>query len=105
MARILYNENDNLIIVDGLQSTLTNAYKNAATVTVTLYDSEMDAVIGATDIACAYQLGSNGKYVGAIQDTFDVPVGTYTAVVSAAEDGVVGRWEGKVKVKVRKLPA
>lgn len=104
MARILYNENDNLIIVDGLQSTLTSDYKNAATVTVTLYDVDNDAVAGATDIECEYQTGSDGQYIGAIQETFNVAVGTYTAVVEAEEAGVVGRWEGKVKVKVRKLP-
>lgn len=105
MARILYNENDNLIIVDELQSGLTGDYRNDATVTVTLYDADLDPVAGATDISCVYQAASNGKYVGEIAETFNVPVGSYTAVVEAEEDGVVGKWQGTVKVKVRKLPA
>lgn len=59
-------------------------YVNNATMTMTLRDSNGDAVAGMENVTVAYVSGSNGRYEGTIPSTIDVMVGSeYTLEVTA----------------------
>jgi hypothetical protein len=104
MTKIIYNENDNLIVIEGLRDTSTpGGYLNAATVTATLNDSTGAPISGATNISCNYVSGSNGDYEGTIQSTVSlVNEPGYTLVVDSDEGGAVGHWELEAEVIVRR---
>jgi len=83
--------NDQIIEIDGLQDAVTQAYYSSATVTATLVDQSGDAVPGFSDIPMSYVGGSNGKYRGLIEQTFNAPLGTgYTLQVKASVPGGAG---------------
>jgi hypothetical protein len=99
---ILYQKNDQYIEIDGIASGLDGSYMNTATVTATLVDSDGAVVGGIEEMPLAYVAASDGQYRGQIQETFNPAVGTYTLIVEADQGGIVGHWEIKCKVKVRK---
>jgi len=87
---ILYNQNDNLIELIGLQDATTEAYENAATVTVTLKDPDGTTVTGVDGLSMAYVAASDGDYRGTIPYTSVLVSGKlYTAEVTA--DAGVGK--------------
>lgn len=104
MTKIIYNENDNLVVIEGLRDTSTpGGYLNAATVKATLYDPDGAPISGATDIDCNYVSASNGDYEGTIQSTASLTNEPgYTLVIDASEGGAVGHWELEAEVIVRR---
>jgi hypothetical protein len=99
---ILYQKNDQYIEIDGIASGLDGSFMNAATVTATLVDADGAVVGGLEELTLTYVAASDGKYRGQVQETFNPAVGTYTLIIEADEGGVVGHWEIKCKVKIRK---
>ena len=72
---ILYQLNDQTVEVDKVKDSLTGAYLNAASVTVTLYDSSGSPVTELTSITLGYVTDSNGKYQGNVDQTFNPALG------------------------------
>lgn len=104
MAGAIYLSNDNLLEIDGLKNTATDAYINNATVTATLVDEGGTAVVGETwPITLSYVSGSDGKYRGTLKDTLSLTAGLgYTAQITA--DGgadLKGYWEFPLRSAVR----
>lgn len=99
----LYIGNDNVITLSGLQDSIDDSYKNAASVTVTLVDSEGTEVAGETwPLSMAYVAASNGEYRATLADTLTLEAGEYIAQVSAdAGAGLKGYWEISVTVQTR----
>ncbi len=105
MAEAVYIANDNLLVVDQLKNALSGTYINNATVTCTIVDSAGSPVAGQTwPLAVVYQAGSNGQYVGVIEDTLTLSETTsYIAKVDAdGGSGLKGHWEIPLKAKVRR---
>ena len=101
----IYLANDNLLVVDGLKNESDGTYLNAASVTCTLVNGSGVPVSGQTwPLAMVYQAGSNGKYIGTLEDTLSLSEGqTYVAVIDAdAGSGLKGHWEIPLKAKVRR---
>ncbi len=104
MTKIVYDQNDNLIKVNGLEDdAAAGTYLNAATVTATLQDPDGSDVTGATNITLNYIAASNGNYEGTIESTVTLTVGPgYLLVIDADEGGVVGHWELEAEVIARR---
>lgn len=95
-AQILFFGNDNLIELRGLKNEVAGTYLNAATVTVTLKDSDGDNVAGASwPMTMSYVASSNGIYRATLPSTLSVVEdGRYTAVVAVnGGAGLVARWD------------
>jgi hypothetical protein len=88
MNRAIYIKNDNLLIVT-LAAARTGLAINGAAVLVTLYDEDGQPVAGqAWPQAVAYDVGSDGVYVGGFEDTLVLDEGsTYYALVSIDAGG------------------
>lgn len=111
---ILYQLNDQFVYPQGLADGLNpTSYFNDATGTATLWDTSQSprvAVAHATNIPLSYQMGSNGNYLGLIEQTFNPPVGSnyvLTVDLSRVDPGGDGtadaHWEFKAKVMVRNV--
>lgn len=101
----LYLGNDNVLTLDGLQNGITEAYLNAATVSVTLVDADDAEVTGETwPLTMSYVAASNGVYRATLTDTLSgISAGDIvTAQVSAnGGAGLQGYWEIPLTVAVR----
>jgi hypothetical protein len=75
---ILYVGSDTLLTVDGLKDQATGQYVNAASVSATVRDVDLQAVEGGTGLTLEYVANSNGKYQGVIPYTLTLtPGATY----------------------------
>ena len=73
MSFLIRIENDNLLIVDKVQNALTGDFVNTAVVTATLKDGAGVDVVGQVfPLVLSYETGSDGKYVGILEDTLAV---------------------------------
>lgn len=91
MSAVWFVASDNRIVVDKLRYADDGAYINDATITAVVLDST-GVDIGdpeGTEVAFAYQTGSNGKYVGIVPlDNFVfVANEEYTAVLTIEAGG------------------
>jgi len=105
MIEEIYILNDNLLVLDGLKNQQDGSYLNAATVTCTLVNGNGTNVAGQTwPLALVFQAGSNGKYVGTLEDTLSLSEGqVYTARIDAdGGAGLKGHWEIPLKAQVRR---
>lgn len=85
---ILYDNNDNILEVDGLKNDLTGVFLNTATVTVTLKDATGAEVAG--DIwpkAMEYLDASNGIYRTTLPYSLVMTAGSRYSAVIAADGG------------------
>jgi len=96
----LFIDNDNYIELVGLVDNDGN-YKNAATVTVTLKDSDGSNVAGAVNLSMNYLGGTNGDYSAQLEDTLPLIPGDYTAEVSAAAGSMKAKWLVACEAKYR----
>lgn len=106
MNRIVYIDNDNILRVTGLADSISAAYMNAATVTVTLYESD-----GVTEVTgqswpqtMAYEAGSNGNYRITLFDTLVLTHNRKYLAIVEADNGTneKGHWEILVRAQTRK---
>ena len=100
----IFQNNDTLIELAGLQNETTGAYLNTATVTVTLIDATGANVTGATwPMAMSYVAGSNGLYRATLG--FDLPLtenGLYKAnIIAIGGTGLRANWTANVICKKR----
>lgn len=84
-VHIIYKGSDNVIKVTGLYDPVAAAYKNAATVQVTLTDKAGTQVSGETwPLAMDYVSASNGNYTATLKDTLTLVANQrYTATITA----------------------
>jgi hypothetical protein len=96
MTDILYVDNDNLVVLDGLKNAATDAYINNATVNLTaIRNSAGTTVSGETfPKSMTYVSASNGKYQASVDKAMViVPGQNYTAVIDVGSSGIDGHWE------------
>ncbi len=95
LAYVMFEDNDMLVEVDGLQDSSDDSYLNAATVTATLKDENGAEVSGQSmPITLGYVAASNGKYQGVLDAAVDLDEGdTGTIEISAAEGTLEAFWE------------
>lgn len=102
-ALTLYNGNDSILTLDGLQNGLSSAYINDATVSVTIVDVEGTTVAGP--LTLDYVSSSDGDY--RVTVPYDASFSSdmrYTAQVTAnGGTGLVGYWEAPLFVVPREL--
>lgn len=105
MSLTLYLGNDNVLTLVGLQNDISAAYLNAATVTVTLVDSDGTEISGETwPLTMTYVATSDGNYRATLPDTLTglTAADALTAKVSAdGGAGLQGYWEVPVLAAVR----
>jgi hypothetical protein len=101
---ILYDSNDQIVEIDGLQDgTVTPAtYINNAVVTATLYDSSGATVSGLNNVTMNYVAASNGNYRGNVPNTFSPPIGGgYVLKLDGNVSGIKFHIEIAVEIKTR----
>ena len=91
-VHVIFADNDNVIEVTDLKNLVDGAFQNAATVTVTITDSDGNEVAGETwPLTLPYVSGSEGDYRANLADTISfVATNEYTADV-IADAGANGR--------------
>jgi hypothetical protein len=101
----LFISNDNVLTLVGLQNSDTAAYLNAATVTVTLVDSDGTDVAGVTwPLSMGYVAASDGKYKVILPDTITGLTAEDALTAKITADGGVGLqgyWEIPLTAKTR----
>lgn len=80
-----YIDTDNVLSITGLKRSVADTFENAASVTVTLTDSDGVQVTGETwPLAMAYEASSNGNYRATLVDSLNVTENAfYTATITA----------------------
>lgn len=104
MAEIIYKDNDNLVEVDELKNSATDAYINNATVTLTaIRDSAGNNVTGVSfPMSMTYVASSNGKYQATVDKALALTAGyNYTAIIDAVSSTLDGHWELPLVCRVR----
>ncbi len=99
---VLYQSNDQVVELFGLQDSLTGDYLNSATVTATLKRKGI-AIEGCDEISLNYILSSNGNYRGQVEETFNPPAKSgYVLHYDADQGGTVLHIEIPTVVKIRR---
>lgn len=104
MAEVIYKDNDNLVEVDELKNSATDAYINNATVTLTsIKDAAGVTVAGVSfPISMSYVSASNGKYQATVDKAIALVAGqAYTAIIDAVSGSLDGHWEIPLTCKIR----
>lgn len=104
MSLVLYIENDNVLELVGLQDSVTDAYVNSASVSVTLIDQAGTTVSGETwPLSLSYVAASNGTYRATLRDTLVLSSQRQVTAKIVADDGVDRKatWEIPLTVKRR----
>lgn len=104
MAEVIYKDNDNLVEVDELKNSATDAYINNATVTLTaIKDAAGVTVTGVSfPISMTYVAASNGKYQATVDKAIALVAGqNYTAIIDAVSGSLDGHWELPLTCRVR----
>ena len=96
----IYRGNDNLVEnPTPMTRSSTGAYVNDASVTMTLKDSNGDAVVGASALSLAYVSDSNGRYQGTLPSSLTLTAGaTYTLEITATSGSTTAFWTLSVNV-------
>lgn len=103
-AEVLYDGNDMVVEVRGLENDVAGAWINDATVTCTLKDAGGDEVAGqGWPTTLAYVAESDGVYRGTLSYLAAISPGSrYTLVIDVlAGSGLRGRWEVPCVCRVR----
>lgn len=92
---IMFEENDMLVEVDGLQDSSDDSYLNAATVTATIKDADGVEVSGISlPITLSYVSSSNGKYQGVFDKLLSLDPGDMGTIEITATEGTLDAfWE------------
>jgi hypothetical protein len=105
VSTIIYQANDNLIEVLGLQDYVTGSYGDgSASVHLTaIKDSLGNVVTGVTfPIVLAYVTSSNGDYRGVVDKNLALLAeSSYTAIIDATIGTLDAHWELPLVCKVR----
>ena len=97
---ILYVDNTNVVELRSLTDSQTNEAVTTATVTVTLYDADGNAVANATGVSLTHDAA--GTYFGTLPSTVVLEHSkAYTASVTATVGLTVGQWETPVRALTR----
>lgn len=101
MSLIVYVENDNRVLLTGLQNQSSGSYENSATVSGQITDAAGTNV--GTAITFNYISASNGNYEGTIEDGVALSANTrYTLTVTAdAGSDKIGKWVIPLIARVR----
>ena len=106
MSLTLYIDNDNVLTLVGLQNSVDSSYLNAATVDVTLVDSDDTELAGESwPVTMSYVAASNGDYRATLADTITglSDADAVTAKINAdAGAGLKGHWEVSLTATTRK---
>ena len=104
MPEVIFDQNDNLVELNGLTNVQTGAFINSATVTGSLFDETGTVVPGADGFGLNYVTDSDGDYVGTLADSLTLNTNRfYTLVVDAdAGSGLKGHWEIEAIVRKRR---
>lgn len=87
-TQVLYAQNTQVVVVQGLQDFLTGNFLNAAILTLTLLDQNGVQVPGCINVGFAYVAASNGNYQAVFGDeSFNPPVGSGYKLVIDGNDG------------------
>lgn len=103
-AEVLWDNNDMVVEVRGLENEVTGENINNATVTCTLLDAEGDEVSGQSwPMSMTYVASSAGVYRGTLPYTLGIsPAGRYTLKIDVdAGAGLRGQWEVPCVCRVR----
>lgn len=103
-AEVLYDNNDTVVEIRGLENDITGENVNDATVTCTLYDSESVVVTGQSwPLTLAYVASSAGVYRATLPYGIGiVPASRYTLQVDVnAGAGLRGQWRIPCVCRVR----
>lgn len=95
-------KNSQVINIGFLKDIATNAFLDTAVITATLVDQygNQDPIFNAIQVA--YQVGSQGNYVGVVPGGFNPSLGSgYKLLIDANQGGVIGHWEVPVTIKAR----
>lgn len=95
--------NTNVLQLEGLKNSLTGAFLNSATVTVTVKGPDGVNVSGETwPLTMDYVTSSNGNYRGILAHSLPFTKREYVAHVDAnGGAGLIGHWEFAFKPQVR----
>ena len=104
MALVYWNQNDNLLELDGLTNARTGSYVTTGVITVTVQDasggSEISGQTWPTSFAAT---GSSGDWIATLEDGMIVTAGQkLVALVTASAASLKGYWEADVIVRTRK---
>lgn len=77
---MLLKDNDNDVYLEGLRQARDNSYVNDATLAFTAYDSDGNAISGATSVSMTYQASSNGNYIGVIPSSVSLTEGAQVRI-------------------------
>jgi len=98
---ILYVDNTNTVTLDGLQNSITAAYINDATVTLTIEDSDGVEVTGETwPLTMSYVATSDGNYRVAIDAVLEDSE-KYSAIINVSSSGSTAKWTVPITAIVR----
>lgn len=91
---------DNVVVIDGLRNTVTDAYVNDAAVSLTLKDNVGNDIGGiAWPVVGTYETASNGKYQIPIDKAAVLTVGQILeAIVTAVSGGSTRIWRKRIQV-------
>jgi len=101
--QVVFNLNDHTIEVLGLKNTVSGAFQNAATVTLTMRDIAGTEVVGVTwPLTVPFVAASSGDYRETIDKALVVNVGSrYVAEVTAAQAGLDAFWRVPIRIEHR----
>lgn len=101
---VLYLDNDNDLILEGLKWKFAGTFVNDAVVTGRIKDAAGVDVPGvAWPVTMDYQTGSDGDYVGTADKAVTLVTGTrYFAHIDAVKGSADGHWELPVVARVRR---
>ncbi len=102
-TQILYRNNDHLIRLTGLQDSITDAYVNDATVTVTIKDLDGNEVAGISwPVTMDYEATSDGDYRATLDKAIVLAIGKrYTAEITVASGTRDAFFELPIQAQIR----
>jgi hypothetical protein len=104
LKRVLYQQNTQIIKLQGLRDGETGVFISVATVSATLKARDGSTVSQINNLALSYVPGSNGDYEGTVDATFNPPKGGgYILTVESVDGSVKLHEEVSIQVKVRNV--
>ena len=104
MALVYWNQNDNLLEVDGLTNARTGAYVTTGTITVTVIDASAETQVSGVVWPQSFSVtGTSGDWVVLLDDAMVVTAGQkLVAQITASAAGLKGYWDSDIIVRTRK---
>lgn len=101
---VIYDDNSNLLTIEGVKNEQSGAYINNAVVTVTLKDRDRKNLAGTTwPVTLSYVTASNGNYSGTVASTIKYPVGEFgLCIVQITASGGAAEFDFDCVYSVRK---